>query len=163
MKKTHYILILPLLFAFTLHKYHLGNTKIVFNKSQQVVEITMRFFVDDIETSLNKLNQVTLELGNERELKNADVYLEKYLLENFKVRINNRKVTYKYLGNEVEKDIIYFYAEIDSITDIASIRVENTVLLEEFDDQQNIIRLRVNEKKKTLLLKKDKVFDSYAF
>ena len=36
-------------------------------------------------------------------------------------------------------------------------------LFEEFDNQQNIIRLRINNKKKTFLLKKNNVSEFYEF
>ena len=163
MKKLLYILIIPLIFAFNLHKYHLSNTKIVFKKEQQAVQITMRYFVDDIEATLNKSNDTIFELGNDRELKNSDTYIKKYITSKFNVQINKIQREYKYIGKELEKDIIFFYLEIDSVKSIKNINIMNTVLFEEFEDQQNIIRLRINDKKKTFLLKKDKMSEFYEF
>ncbi len=115
----------------------------------------MRCFVDDIENSLNKSNQILLELGNDRELKDANQYLKGYLFSNFKVEVNHQNKKIIYLGKEIEKNIIYFYLEIPNISDISSIRIENKVLFESFDDQQNVIRLQLNDKKKTFVLKED--------
>ena len=115
----------------------------------------MRCFVDDIENSLNKSNKILLELGNDRELKDANQYLKGYLLSNFKVEVNHQNKEIIYLGKEIEKNIIYFYLEIDSVSNISSIRVENKVLFESFNDQQNVVRLQLNDKKKTFVLKRN--------
>lgn len=164
MKKHIYFLVLmPAILAFTLHKFHLSNTKVVFNKKQESIQITMRCFVDDIENDINKINNIAIELGTDRELKQADKYTEQYIEDNFNIWINTNSYTYTYIGKEVEKDLIYFYLEIDSIKNVHNIKIENTILLKKFDDQQNIIRLDVNNKKKTFLLKNNKNYDDYTF
>ena len=147
------ILLLPLFFAFNMHEYHLSNTKVVFNEKEQSLQITMRCFIDDIEKTINDLNMVTLELGNDRELKNTNVYIKNYLMDNFIVWVNDKKLTTNYIGKEEMDDIVYFYIEIKQVKSIRSIKIENTILLKNFNDQQNIIRLEVNKKKKTFLLK----------
>ena len=152
MKRFVPFIVLFLIFGFTLHKIHLSNTTIVY-KPTNTVEITIRCFVTDIESTVEKLNNITLELGNERELKDADTYLKEYLLDNFKMEINKKQVNINYLGKEVEKDIIFFYLEITDVSKISKITIENTILLKIFDDQQNIIRLEINGKRKSMVLK----------
>jgi len=154
-RKISILLIIPLFFGFALHKFHLSNTKVVYNTKEKSLQITMRCFVDDIENSLNKSNKILLELGNDRELKDANQYLKDYLLNNFKVEVNHQNKEIIYLGKEIEKNIIYFYLEIDSVSNISSIRVENKVLFESFNDQQNVVRLQLNDTKKTFVLKEN--------
>lgn len=154
MKKWLYFLIIPL-FAFTLHKFHLSNTKVVYDTEEKSVQITMRCFVDDIEKVINQENNITLELGNEREIIEAQKYLKEYLNANFEIRINNKIQNTAYLGKEIEKDIIFFYLEIENVQDVSSIQIKNTVLLETFEDQQNVIRVEIKGKKKTFVLKND--------
>ncbi len=154
MKKYFYLLIIPILLSFNLHKLHLSNTKIVFDKRENTLQITMRCFADDIENVLNKNNNLVLELGNDRELEKSDELIKAYLSEKFKISINKSPIKWDYLGKEFEKDIVYFYLEINAVAaTISHIKVTNNVLLEEFDDQQNIIRLSLNDKKKTFVLK----------
>jgi len=161
-QKLIYILILPI-FAFTMHKYHLSLTKIKFNKEEHTIQITMRCFIDDIEKVINEKNNIALELESKLEHKQADSLIEKYILEEFKIQINKQKQNLNYLGKEYEKDIVYFYLEIDSIKSITTIKVENKVLLKEFEDQQNIIKLNINNKKKTFLLKNDEFSDTINY
>jgi hypothetical protein len=163
MKRILFLLVLFLTFAFTLHKFHLSNTKIIFNKDEKSLQVTMRCFVDDIENAIDNKNNIILELGNDRMLKNADTYLKTYLLDNFKITINNKDKSVRYLGNEVEKDIIFFYLEVDSIPQIINLQLENKILLNTFDDQQNVVRLEINGQKKTTVLKKDNFTVAYQF
>lgn len=161
-QKLIYIVILPI-FAFTMHKFHLSLTKIKFNKEEQTIQITMRCFIDDIEKAINDKNNIVLELATGLEHKQADSLIQKYILENFEIQIDKQKQILNYLGKEYEKDIVYFYLEIDSIVTIATIKVENKVLLKEFEDQQNIIKLSINNKKKTILLKNKEYSNSIDY
>jgi hypothetical protein len=138
-----------------MHKFHISLTKIVYNKAQKSVQITTRYFIDDIERAIFQKDAVNLELNTKIEDESADLVLKKYILKRLKIRINNEKVSLQFLGKEYEKDIVYFYLEIDSIQSISSIEVENKILLSTFEDQQNIIKLKINNSKKTLLLKKN--------
>lgn len=150
-----------LIVTYTLHQYHISNTKIVFNKKEQSLQITMRCFVDDIEHTINTTQNIALELGNDRELKQSNTYLAQYFKQHFKIQINQTAYSPSFLGKEIEQDIIYCYFEIDGITDIKTIEVENTVLFTTFEDQQNIIRLNINDHKKTVVLKHTKTKSIY--
>ncbi|MCF6349666.1 MAG: hypothetical protein L3J23_01375 [Flavobacteriaceae bacterium] len=146
-------LLLIVLFAFTVHKYHLSLTKIVFNVKSNSLQITMHCFIDDIESVINKTENVTCELATKREVKNIDSLLQKYVLSNFILKVNQKKQLLKYIGKEYEKDLIYFYLETDSVPKINFLEVQNKILLNTFDDQQNIIKINLNSQKKTFYLK----------
>ena len=66
-------------------------------------------------------------------------------------------------GKEYEDDIVYFYLEIDSVQSISTIKIENKVLLKEFDDQQNVIKLNINDKKNTFYLKNGQYFNTVSY
>ena len=48
-------LIIPL-FAFSAHKYYLSLTQIEYNSKSKSIEVIINVFIDDIETTLNKLH-----------------------------------------------------------------------------------------------------------
>ena len=49
-----FILLLIPLFAFTMHKYYLSSTKIEYKKESKTIQITMRFFIDDLQETINR-------------------------------------------------------------------------------------------------------------
>ena len=119
------------------------------------MQITMRFFIDDIEKTLESRYEIELELATEKENEKSDIYLEKYISSKFEVIINQNITTYKYLGKEYENDIVFFYMEINDIEVINQISVQNRMLFEDFPDQQNFIKTNINNSKKTFILRKE--------
>ncbi|MCF6296944.1 MAG: hypothetical protein L3J08_03015 [Flavobacteriaceae bacterium] len=145
------ILLIPLL-AFTTHKYYISLTKIDFIKEKKVVQITMRFFIDDIQSTLENRYEIKLELGTKEENKEADLFLKKYINQKFKITINNKTTYFSYLGKEYENDVVFIYLEINNIENINQIEIQNKMLFEEFPEQGNFIKTNINNSKKTSLL-----------
>lgn len=145
------LLIIPLL-SFTIHKYYISLTKIDYIKESKSVQITMRIFIDDLESTLNKINNKSFELDTKSELEDANIFIEKYLLKQFEVNINGTIRNYKYLGKKYENDVVFLFAEIENITVINSIEIRNRVLMDVFSEQQNIIKLNINNNKKSFIL-----------
>ena len=107
---------------------------------------------DPWESESQSIQKFSQQFGLDPE--DEDELIKAYLSEKFKISINKSPIKWDYLGKEFEKDIVYFYLEINAVAaTISHIKVTNNVLLEEFDDQQNIIRLSLNDKKKTFVLK----------
>lgn len=138
--------------SFTLHKYYISLTKIDYVKESKSVQITMRIFIDDLESTLNKINNKTINLDTKSELEDTNIFIEKYLLKQFEVNINGTIRNYKYLGKKYENDVVFLFAEIENITVINSIEIRNRVLMDVFSEQQNIIKLNINNNKKSFIL-----------
>jgi hypothetical protein len=147
-------LIIPLL-SFSAHKYYLSLTQIKFKEETQSIQIIINVFMDDIETALNKENNIDLQLTTKKELKNNDVYFEKYLNNKLQFKINTIAKGFKYIGKEYDGDLVYFYLEIEDISKVSSIEISNKILLNHFPEQQNLVKSKVGEKNKSVLLSKD--------
>ena len=153
-KVTILIFILPL-FAFSAHKYYISLTKIDFISEKKAVQITMRFFIDDIENTLENRYQTELELATKKENEKSDFYLEKYIGQKFKININSKEKTYQYLGKEYQNDVVFFYLEITDIEDIDTFEIQNSMLMEDIPEQENYIKINIKNTKKTIILRKD--------
>ena len=154
--KTKLNLIILILFlalsSFTaLHKYYVSVTDVEYVKSAKSLQITSRLFIDDFEKVLQERYDSSIKLDS----KTANIHVEKYFKKKFFIEVNNIQKTYKYIGKEVEGDMIHCYFEIENINDIQSIKVTNKLLMGVFDGQQNITHVTVNNKKKSFLLIKD--------
>lgn len=148
------LLLVPLL-AFTMHKYYLSLCEIEYIEEQQSIQIILGIFIDDLEVVLNKEHQLKLNLGTKNEDPNSDEYYQTYLNTHFKVIANNKLSPYQYIGKEYDDDIVRFYLEIQNIEQLESIEVFNNCLTKEFEDQQNIIKIKVNKLHKTFYLNKN--------
>lgn len=147
------LLVLPL-FAFTMHKYYVSLCEIEFIKEKQSIQITLGVFIDDLESTLNKNSGKQLNLGSKIEVGNIDDYYKKYLNEHLQISVNGKNQPYKFIGKEYDGDIVRFYLEINSIKELKSIEVTNNILIQEFDNQKNIVKIKVKNFNKTFYLNK---------
>ena len=152
MKKLSIILITLLLFSFTSHKYYLALTEIEHNTNTESIELTMTVFIDDIETTINNDYNIDAQLWSDKEIENADKYFKEYLYSHFKIKINNANKKFNYIGKEYNGDTVYFYLEIEHIKSVSSIEIQNDMLLKYFPQQQNLIKAKVNNVRKSLFL-----------
>ncbi|MFY0604183.1 MAG: hypothetical protein JXQ93_09545 [Flavobacteriaceae bacterium] len=156
MNKKRYLLLLllPLLLSFTTHKYYLSLTQIEYQKEKQSVQIILNVFIDDIETALNEIHSIDLQLSTEKELKNNDTYFKKYLQNNLSIKIDDGLKEIIYIGKEYEGDNVFFYLEIEGIKSIKNLEIENSILVQHFPKQQNLIKARINNVNRSKLLSK---------
>jgi hypothetical protein len=150
-RKFIWLLIIPLM-AFGLHEHYISLTKIDFLKEKSSVQITMRFFIDDVEKALENQFELPLELATKNENKQANQYLETYIREQFKINLNQREESYTYLGKEYEDDVVYIYLEIENVDDINTVEVQNSMLIDTFEDQQNYVKISIGKVQKTFIL-----------
>jgi hypothetical protein len=146
-----WVLIIPMM-AFGLHEHYISLTKINYAKDKKSVQVTMRYFIDDVEKVLETRYELPMELATKSENKKIDQYLETYINQKFKISINDLEQTYVYLGKEYEDDLVYFYLEIENVDGIKNIEVQNSMLVEEFENQQNFIKLTIGNVQKTFIL-----------
>ena len=134
------------------HKFYVSVTQVEYVKEKQSLQFISRIFIDDFENLLQQRFDETIVLNNGKETDQTQFYIEKYLKSKIKITINGEEKHIQYIGKEYENDIMYCYYEIENIPEINSIKVSNEVLFDLFDDQQNIMRLKIHDKHKTFVL-----------
>jgi len=103
--KIHLLLFIALpLLSFTAHKYYLSLTQINYKSEAKAVQIIINVFMDDIELALNKDFDIDLQLTTKRELKNNDVYFEKYLKNKLAFKVDGKEKNFNYLDKEYDGD-----------------------------------------------------------
>jgi hypothetical protein len=72
-----------------------------------------------------------------------------YFRQHFQVSLDGRKADYAFLGKEISKDFsgYWCYFEIGKVAPPATLTVKNDLLLELFDDQQNIVFVTIPRQK----------------
>lgn len=162
--KKYFLLLLTIpLLSFSAHKYYLSLTQIKFKEEAKAVQIITSVFMDDIELAVNKEFDIDLQLTTKKELPDSDVYFEKYLKDKLAFKIDDVSKNFKYIGKEYEGDLVYFYLEIENITTVKSIFISSKLLLKHFPEQQNLIKSKVGDKNKSVLLTKDKYKEKLTY
>lgn len=145
------VFIIPLFAFSTMHKYYISVTQINYIQEKQSVQITSRIFIDDFENILRERYDNSITLAGKNEIQIIDTYVEKYLKEKITIKINNKNVKTIFIGKEYEGDIMRCYLEIENIKNIKSLEVSNKILFDLFNDQQNIIKTKINSKQKSVI------------
>ena len=149
--------------SFIPHKYYLSLTQMKYNTSTKSIQIIINVFMDDIELALNKDYNIDLRLTTAKELANNDIYFKKYFEKKLKFKVNGKDKEYTYIGKEYENDLVLLYLEIEDLPSVNSISIENNVLTRHFPDQQNLIKVKVQNTNKSILLDKEKNKTTFNF
>lgn len=157
LKKSLFLLILPLV-AFTVaHKFYVSVTNISYSEKDRSLQITSRIFIDDFENVLLERYGIEARLATDKESKQASAYLEKYLRTKFLMFIDGEQIQYNFLGKKYDNDIMICYLEIPEVTieKIKSIAVQNELLTDLNDEQKNVVHFKIKGKKKSFVLMRD--------
>ncbi|CDF80506.1 conserved hypothetical protein [Formosa agariphila KMM 3901] len=151
--KYYLLLVLIPLLAFTsAHKYYVSISEIQYVKEQQSVQIISRIFIDDLEKLVRQRYDESITLAIKNESEKVDFYLEKYFKEKFHIQINGTAVQLKFIGKEYDNDIAICYIEIPRIETISEFEITNKLLFDVFEEQQNVVRLDINDTQKSFIL-----------
>ncbi|WP_396601846.1 DUF6702 family protein [Algibacter sp. R77976] len=145
-------IVIPL-FAFTsLHKYYISVTHVNYVEEKESIQLISRIFIDDFESALKSNYDETIVLAEENEAGIINTYMDRYLQENIKLKVNNKDVIFNFIGKEYEGDIVKCYLEVQNVKNIKTFYISNSVLFDLQKDQQNIIKTKIYSKNKSVIL-----------
>ena len=156
MKKLFFIFFLLAsnsVFASKNHPFHTSVTEIVFNEKEQLWEVSIRLFQDDLEAGLSAFQgkKFQFQAGVD-----VDELLTKYIKTHVGFQVNLKLQTpYRYIGFEPQKDVIWVYLEIPTQQQFTGAYFQNSLLVDVFPDQTNLLHVARMDKKKSYLFKKD--------
>ena len=136
------------------HEFYLSVTDINYVAEKQNLQIISRVFTDDFEDVLNKRYQKDFKLIPSLEVKETEVYIERYINDKLFIESKGDILTLKYLGKKYEDDMVYLYIEIENIDKLNSITIENLILTDLFEEQKNMIHFKSGGFEKSFILEK---------
>ncbi|MCW5521138.1 hypothetical protein J1N09_14915 [Aureitalea sp. L0-47] len=149
------LITIPLLTSAVDHKFYASITKIEYVKEKQSLQIISKIFVDDLEDALQERYDKSLSLNTPKETDKEEMFLKEYLNKKIEIAINGNPVTLNYIGREYDIDIVKVYLEVTDVSEIKTLEVSNEILMEMFEEQQNIIHFKSGDKRRSLVLEKD--------
>jgi hypothetical protein len=150
-----FLILLPLFTSSAPHKFYVSITKIEYVAESESLQIISQIFIDDIEETLEKRYNTSVSLGTPKETEEDTALLKEYILQKLKIEVNGIPETLNYLGREYDGDMVKAYIEVMGIHHINTIEIENKILMDQYDEQQNIIHFKTQKSRKSLILDKD--------
>lgn len=124
------------------HPYYISLTEIS-TKGTPEVQVSLRIFANDLEEALRKSSGKAIDIINPKHKAEADSILFHYISRHLSVTLNTRLQTLHYIGYEKEEESIWTYLEIRHTKPVVfkTLRVDNSILYENFPAQTHIIRV----------------------
>lgn len=152
-----------LAFSLLLHPMHVSVTEIEMDEKDKRLEIMMRVFADDLETTLREsLKQPEFDISKQSTAA-LDAIMKEYLAPRFKIVVDNKAVQSKYLGHELEGDAFIFYMEVPGVKKLKTIQIQNNIITEVFEDQSNLVHVTVRGTVRSLRLTRSVPIDRLTF
>ena len=155
-----FFLIVTLFFPF--HDFHVTHTTFHYNDESKSMEITIKVAIEDLEKSIeNKSIKKLDDLSNNQENINSEKLILEYFRNNLTFSLIENTKEFKWVGKETSNNLhdIYLYFEIanfDKNENIESITIKNTLFLDLYDYQTNIVLIELPERKYNLTFTIDK-------
>lgn len=145
------------------HEFYLSVTEIEYNNEKQSLQIITRVFIDDFEDVLNERYGADLQLSEEAEEGAVAENISRYLKQKLRLQVNGEELQLNYLGKEYDADQLVLYIEVENLAPFNKIEVTNEILTDLFDDQKNVVHVKVNDKTKSLLLMRQQETEKLTF
>lgn len=157
-KNQIYILLLGIvLMAFIpLHDFYLSTTIFKWVPEKNEIQLTSRFFIDDMEALMQKTHP-KIAFAPDSRSDEIDRFIEHFFVTNVKLALDKEPQSINYLGREYQEDLLVVYAHVEGVSsEWSSLQIKNTFLLDLLETQQNIVHVQTPFKKKSFLLSKDR-------
>ena len=143
-------IVLTKLYLF--HPFHVSICDVTYDSNDKHLKISVRLFADDLEMGLSDYAEEPdldlLELDSAK----LNVLLQRYLLENLRFTTNKEVLPLHYLGSQKEDNGIWCFLEYENLSPFDEIAVFNSLLVNAFEDQENLVHFRKNKIVKSLRL-----------
>ena len=141
------------------HKFYLSVTQMELDTDKSRITAISRVFIDDLEETLRQRYDVQLDLGTDREDEKASFYISRYVEQKLTVEINNEPLNFSFAGFTYQNDQIVLLSEFSVIpSDEFEIKVTNALITDAYSEQQNLVHFRMNQKKQSEVLTKERPF-----
>ncbi|MCH7414158.1 hypothetical protein MM213_11715 [Belliella sp. R4-6] len=159
----NYIFTLILGWKVLFHPFYISLTDIRYNESSSTIEVAQKIFWDDLERGLGETFDTKIDFLNPKSPNKLKEMVEKYVIQHNEIIINEKKINLSFLGYEIEDEAVWIYLEGESSGIPKTVNIRNTILIDQFNDQQNIVNFYIGKKPKSMILYKDKTFGDLSF
>tara|TARA_Y100000385_G_scaffold227860_1_gene238920 strand:- start:312 stop:830 length:519 start_codon:yes stop_codon:yes gene_type:complete len=141
---------------FPFHDFHVTHTTFHYNDESKTMEITIKVAIEDLEKSIeNRYSEKTDILLDTQEKKNIEKLIAEYFRNNLILSVDKNKQEYQWVGKESSNNLhdIYLYFEIpnyDKNENVESITIKNTLFLDLYNYQTNIVLIELIDRKYNL-------------
>lgn len=147
-----------------MHPVHVSITNVDYVQDENKAEISIKVFKDDFQLLFAHLYHINLDVNN---IENDSIVLEKintYFSNHFKVNINDKEnLKLKFRDLKKNEDSIWFLYETRISEEPETIEFTNTILLDLYFDQKNMLIFSYKEKEQGFMFNLKHINNTISF
>ncbi|MCS6807593.1 MAG: hypothetical protein RML40_02770 [Bacteroidota bacterium] len=147
------------------HPIHASIMVIDFNPAPRSLEISCKIFADDLEEIIRKTTGIQLYIGSAKEIPSqTNAKLEEYLRKHFSAEADGKALSrWVFIGQELEGDAVWCYIEVPNVSPPKRLIVSNTILMDLYDDQTNLVNVNIYGQRRSAVLRKSRTSEVLEF
>ncbi|HSC37707.1 MAG TPA: DUF6702 family protein [Chitinophagaceae bacterium] len=145
------------------HPFYVSVTEINHNEKQQILEISCKTFLDDMEKTLRNQYKIPVELTKPKDPKKTEQMVAEYLKKHLLLKIDGRAVVPEWVGLEAEGASLWTYLQVKGVSSVHKVEITNTILYELYDTQISIMHVQVGGNKKSTRINNPDSYASFEF
>lgn len=122
-----------------MHPVHVSITNADYFVDQQKIEISSKIFKNDFKLLLYHLYELDIDLDNKEILDQREDLINEYFLNHFKIENGNSKYDLKLKEIRTDDEYLWFYYDVEIEKELTHIEIVNTILLDLYFDQKNML------------------------
>jgi hypothetical protein len=127
------------------HPIHLSVMEVYTEPENEKLGFSITFFMDDFGVAA-EYDKYAPKINSGK--MTVDDLILSHLQQHLKVKVNGKSIRYQIREKESNFPAVTCYMEVkEKIREVQTIEVENTLLLDMFNDQKNMVHLRIPGKK----------------
>ncbi len=127
------------------HAIHIS--KCIVEVKPGAIQLRFHIWLDDLHKALNYNSQQTVSGSSKKHELPAKDLVSNYIKAHFSLKINGHSTQLNLTENSYSEDQLAIWAtgKVDFNGDINSISVLNNILMEIYDDQKNIVQIKLSD------------------
>jgi hypothetical protein len=131
------------------HPFYVSVTEINHNAKEKTLEISCKLFTNDLETVLEKLAHVKVDLSQTKDRSAADRLIGEYVLKHLQIKVDGKAAPLHMIGSEQEAEATWGYFQADNIPAVKHVDISNSLLYDGFEQEINIMHVTVGGVRKS--------------
>lgn len=132
--------------SFAMSQFYSSLTKVDYVEGSKTLKFTTKLNTKHISDAL-KINPNTASFEAE---------VKQYIGKNFDLNINGAKKNLTFTGSQVNGESVWVYFEATGVENIKSLKIKNSILLEFYPKQINLVNIAYKGSQKNMTLQRGK-------
>lgn len=142
-----------LMMSFSMLEFYSSLTKVDYMDGNKTLKFTTKVNTSHISNAI-KINPNTVSFEAE---------VKKYIGRNFYVYINGSGKNITFTGSQVNGESVWVYFEISGVENISSLKIKNSILLETYPKQLNMVNIAYKGSQKNMTFQRGKEIAEVSF